>query len=130
MGESMTTPIVERHYILSGSTKNLNGVAQEIDRMLYERVIQRVRVLGKSYERSLGQVRDETQYYTFTGSNVFLNNGLVQVGNAHTTDNMSGFGMIRMFANSVGEMSALEVECALRVPMLEHHSERRLDVKA
>ncbi len=115
----MTTPIVERHYILPGYTKNLSGVAQEIDPDTYAHVARSVEVIGRAYERSFGKVEDPTRYYTFNGNNVFLNNGLIQVGTARTSDNMQGFPMIRMFTNSVDDLELLEMECGLQQPTVK-----------
>lgn len=112
----MTSPIVERHYILSKSTQNLSGVAQEIDPLIYANVSHRVETLGNAYERKIGEVTDCTRYYDFTGNTVFLDAGVVQVGIAKTTDNLKGFGMIRLFANSLSDLAELQRACGLALP--------------
>ena len=106
-------PLVERHYVIMGktTTKNLPGVITAISSEIYHNATKRIKVIGDSAERSLGNVTDPTTYYTFTGSNVLLENGLAQVGNATTTDNSEGFDMMRLFANSIEKMTILEKEC-------------------
>jgi hypothetical protein len=113
MAPAMFGPLVERHYILPNATKNLPVVAQEIPQEVYDRVKQRVETLGLAQERSLGIVADNTAYYFFQGCNVFLRYGLAQVGTAKTIDNMDGFPMIRLFANSVEDIGELESLVAL-----------------
>ncbi|MFC1801599.1 hypothetical protein ACFLZB_03990 [Nanoarchaeota archaeon] len=104
-------PMVERHYILPDSTNNLPVVATEIPSELYDMMERMIDIFGESTERKLGDVHDETKYYIFDGSNVFLRKGLAQAGTAVTADNEKGFPMIRLFANSLEEMTALETEC-------------------
>ena len=106
-------PLVERHYVIMGETTtgNLSGVITAISSVSYQNATRRIKVIGDSAKRSLGNITDPTTYYTFTGSNVFLENGLAQVGNAITTDNSEGFDMMRLFANSIEKMTSLEKEC-------------------
>ena len=113
----MASTIVEKHYVIAGekNTKNMRGVLEEIPRAKYYRMINRIKIFEKSpAERCLGSVTDKTTYYFFEGNNILLENGLVQTGTAKTTDNMkTGFKMTRLFANSLEELSVLEMECGL-----------------
>ena len=114
----MPSIIVERHYAIAGekNTKNMPGVLEEISKVKYEQMISMIERFGKgANERYLGSVTDETAYYLFQGSNVFLKNGLAQPGMAKTADNREfGFKMTRLFANSPEEMNTLEKVCGLR----------------
>ena len=109
-------PLVERHYVLPVSTRNLAAVATEIPQDVYTRMATTIEMLGQAQQRSLGIVSDrEPSYYTFDGTNVYLRGGLAQVGTAITTDAPGGFPMMRLFSNSMDEMGALEKECGLWV---------------
>jgi hypothetical protein len=114
----MASTLVERHYAIEGenNTKNLKGVLEEIPKSKYMNMINTVKAYANSpSERGLGQVKDATEYYSFEGNNVFLENGLVQNGLAITGDNLvRGFKMTRLFANSLDKMNDLEIECGLR----------------
>jgi hypothetical protein len=114
----MPSTIVERHYAIAGekNTRNMKGVLEEIPREKYNHVVSIINAWGKPpSERSLGYVKDDTEYYSFEGNNVLLANGLAQAGVALTADNINvGFPMTRLFANSLDKMNALEIECGLR----------------
>ncbi|MEK6927296.1 MAG: hypothetical protein AABX11_02590 [Nanoarchaeota archaeon] len=113
----MALGLVERHYTPTGitNTRNLSGVLKELPAERYQTMVQRINLFATpTISRGLGSVIDETKYYTFSGSNVFLDNGLAQAGTAVTSDNQEGFPMIRLFANSSEQMEKLELECGLR----------------
>lgn len=113
---SASTPLVERHYVLPDSTKNLGGVATEVSREVYERMARTILIISGATGRGLGKIKDYTRYYEFKGDETFLVDGLAQVGKATTTDNPSGFDMIRLFANSPDAMGRLEQECGRHAP--------------
>lgn len=111
MNEPYTGPMVERHYSPPKATQNLAVVTTELPLNLIFHMRETIARLGEAQERTLGNVKDPTTYYTFTGVNVFLQHGLAQAGKAVTTDNQEGFPMIRLFANSPAEMGELEKMC-------------------
>lgn len=105
-------PMAEIVYMPKGSTKNLPVVAIGLSDELFEHMAERIK-LYEHMHRKLGRTEDPTRYYTFEGENYFLRNGLVQLGRAVTTDNMEGFRMIRLFANSTEGIRNLESEVGL-----------------
>ena len=107
--------MLERHYAVEAekTTLNLSSVLAHVPAENYNHMASFVDSIGSAYERRIGTVKDETQYYTFSGSNTLFEHGVVQVGKAVTGDNQEGFRMTRLFANSAEDMSALEAECIL-----------------
>ena len=103
-------PLAERHYALPGSTKHLSGVLTEIPKETLRRM-QRTIALRRHANRCIGAIQHNTQHYNFYGNHYIMRHGDAQIGRAATTDNMIGFGMIRLFANSGKEMEKLEREC-------------------
>jgi hypothetical protein len=108
----LRTPMVERHYAYEEHCQILPGVLQSITPVQYQRIQQVLEIRARSDERALGTTLDTTRHYVFSGQQAFLQNGLVQVGTA-----MAGgeekFEMVRLFANSLEQMSHLEAECLL-----------------
>jgi len=97
-------PLAELVYVPTGSTKNLPGVALELHRETYESI--EITVLAHR-DRRIGTITDRTRYYDFSGEDVFMRHGLVQIGTATTTDNKKGFKMMRLFAASIEERTRL-----------------------
>lgn len=115
MTKTDVSPIVKHLYVISNSTENLGQVNTdvtgevlvELAREEYVPMYSRIDRLAKG--RRLGNVREESLFYGFAGSNILLEHGVAQPGFASTTDNPR-FLMVRLFANSAEEMSALEKE--------------------
>jgi hypothetical protein len=115
--KGLSSPLVERHYVLPNSTENLDGVTTDISEEIYLHVVRTLVSIGTATERGLGEVRDETAHYTFIGDhNLFLPYGVVQSGIAKTSDHLHGFVMVRLFSNSLEDMAALEEQIGIRTP--------------
>jgi hypothetical protein len=108
-------PVVERHYTFweERTTENFSLETHKITRETYENAGRTATEIGDAQERSLGKVKDQTRYYNFSGNNLYLRQGMVQVGIAKTSDNQEGFEMIRLFTNSTDDMHSLQARLGL-----------------
>ena len=123
MSESNETIPIKRLYILTGSTENLGQtntditgeVLVEVPRDVYRNMA--ITINGIAKVRNVGNVNHQCTFYNFRGSTVFLENGIAQPGIAITTDKNDEFSMVRLFANSDVQMTALEEECGYYQPL-------------
>jgi len=111
-GTSTSEPLVKRCYVIEGSAQSIPEATGEISQKRYD-YVRHVLDL-REHENELSRIIiDTTPSYTFVAEEYVLENGTAHVGTRYTTGHKDGLGMIRLFANSLEKMTALEKEARI-----------------
>ena len=110
-GTSTSEPLVKRCYVIEGSAQSIPEATGEISQKRYD-YVRHVLDL-REHENKLSRIIiDTTPSYTFVAEEYVLKNGTAHIGTRYTLKG-GGFGMIRLSANSLEEMMALEKEARI-----------------